>query len=53
MAALEKHPDLRLQQNSPSGKGSLSFKAVLLGDPVSGSLRRRDPEKSYLPKAFY
>lgn len=40
MAALEKHPDLRLQQNNPSGKESPFFKALLLLDPVAVSLRR-------------
>lgn len=40
MAALEKHPELRLQQNNPSGKDSPFFKALLLSDPVSVSLRR-------------
>lgn len=40
MAALEKHADLRLQQNNPSGKESPFFKALLLLDPVAVSLRR-------------
>lgn len=40
MAALEKHPDLRLQQNNPSGKDGPFFKALLLSDPVSVPLRR-------------
>lgn len=39
MAALEKHPDLRLQQNSPLGKDRPLFQALLLLDPVSVSLR--------------
>lgn len=40
MAALEKHLDLRLQQNTPSGKDGPLFTATLLADPVSVSLRR-------------
>lgn len=40
MAALEKHPDLRLQQTSPLGKDRSLFQAWLLLDPVSVSLRR-------------
>lgn len=41
MAALEKQPDLRLQQNNPPGKDSPFFKALLLSDPVSAPLRRQ------------
>lgn len=54
MAALEKHPDLRLQQNNPSGKDSPFFTAaLLLVDPVSVSLKRHmAPRSVHYQKLF-
>lgn len=47
MAALEEHPDLRLQHSNPSGKGCLLCRATLLWDPFSVLWGMCDPERRY------